>query len=105
MRVALPLPQGKRAHYEPENKKLEGALILVTTVGVAAMLAPGLFAWAKFIEVPKDAQCSRSWAGNGTSIIRFPGKDGVLGTVDARYISDENPFGMNPDDPAARMIF
>ncbi len=30
---------------------------------------------------------------------RFPGKDGVLGTVDARYISDENPFGINPDDP------
>jgi cytochrome c oxidase subunit 2 len=30
---------------------------------------------------------------------RFPGKDGVLGTVDARYVSDKNPFGINPDDP------
>ena len=87
------------AHYEPENKKLEGALILATTVGVVAMLAPGLFAWAKFIEVPKDATVlevvGRQWNFN----YRFPGKDGVLGTVDAKYVSDENPFGMNPDDP------
>ena len=47
--------KGKVARYEPENKKLELALILATTLGVIAMLAPGLFAWAKFIEVPKDA--------------------------------------------------
>ena len=91
--------KGTLAHYEPENKKLEWALILATTVGVAAMLAPGLFAWAKFIEVPKDAAVfevvGRQWYFN----YRFPGKDGVLGTVDARYVSDENPFGMNPDDP------
>lgn len=91
--------KGIKAHYEPESKKLEGALILGTTVGVIAMLAPGLFAWAKFIEVPKDAAVlevvGRQWNFN----YRFPGKDGALGTVDARYISDENPFGMNPDDP------
>src|ERR1700682_23900 len=91
--------KGITAHYEPESKKLEGALILGTTVGVIAMLSPGLFAWAKFIEVPKDAAVfevvGRQWYFN----YRFPGKDGVLGTVDARYVSDENPFGLNPDDP------
>jgi cytochrome c oxidase subunit 2 len=91
-----------RAHYEPENKKLEGGLIVVTTVGVVAMLAPGLFAWAKFIEVPKDAAVfevvGRQWNFN----YRFPGEDGVLGTVDARFISDANPFGINPGDPHGR---
>ncbi len=94
--------KGQPAHYEPENKKLEGALILGTAVGVVAMLAPGLFAWAKFIEVPKDATVfevvGRQWNFN----YRFPGKDGVLGTVDAKYVSDENPFGMNPDDPSGQ---
>jgi len=89
----------KAAHYEPENKKLEWALILGTTVGVVAMLAPGLFAWAKFIDVPKDATVvevvGRQWNFN----YRFPGKDGVLGTADARFISEANPFGINPDDP------
>ncbi len=70
--------KGIKAHYEPESKKLEGALILGTTVGVIAMLAPGLFAWAKFIEVPKDAAVmevvGRQWNFN----YRAPGKDGVL---------------------------
>jgi cytochrome c oxidase subunit 2 len=91
--------KGRLAHYEPENKKLEWALILATTVGVIAMLAPGLFVWAKFVEVPQDAAVvevvGRQWYWG----FRFPGKDGVLGTVDARYVSDKNSFGMNPDDP------
>jgi len=91
--------KGAAAHYEPENKKLEGALILATTVGVIGMLAPGLLAWAKFIDVPKDAMVfevvGRQWNFN----YRFPGADGALGTVDARFVSDTNPFGINPDDP------
>ncbi|HWZ73125.1 MAG TPA: c-type cytochrome [Casimicrobiaceae bacterium] len=91
--------KGIKAQYEPESKKLEGALILGTTVGVIAMLAPGLFAWAKFIEVPKDAAVLEVVGRQWNFSYRFPGKDGALGTVDARFISDENPFGMNPDDP------
>src|SRR3990167_4192454 len=41
--------KGRRAAYEPENKKLEAWLVGLTTVGMAAMLAPGLFVWAKII--------------------------------------------------------
>jgi MFS family permease len=37
--------EGRRAAYEPENKKLEWWLTIGTTVGVAGMLAPGLFVW------------------------------------------------------------
>jgi cytochrome c oxidase subunit 2 len=87
------------AHYEPESKKLEAWLIGLTTVGVASMLAPGLAAWAKFLDVPKGAAefevMGRQWYFN----YRFPGADGVLGTADARFVSDTNPFGLNPDDP------
>jgi len=46
---------GQKATYDPENKKLEWWLTIVTSVGVAAMLAPGLFVWGKFVNVPKDA--------------------------------------------------
>ena len=91
--------KGHLAAYEPENKKLEWWLTGLTTVGVAAMLAPGLGVWAKFVDVPQDAMVfevvGRQWDWG----FRFPGKDGKLGTVDARYVSDQNPFGMNPDDP------
>ena len=88
-----------RAHYEPENKKLEWWLTGVTTVGVAAMLAPGLFVWAKFVEVPDDAAVFEALGKQWHWSYRFPGKDGILGTVAAKHMSDDNPFGMNPDDP------
>lgn len=94
--------KGLKAMYEPENKKLEAWLVGLTTVGVVAMLAPGLFVWAKFVEVPKDAAVVEAVGKQWHWSYRFPGKDGVLGTVDARFVSEKNPFGMNPDDPQGR---
>ncbi len=91
-----------RAHYEPENKKLEMGLTVVTTVGVAAMLAPGLFVWAEFVNVPEDAAVFEAVGKQWHWSYRFPGSDGVMGSVDARHVSDKNPFGMNPDDPKGR---
>lgn len=89
----------RRAEYQPENKRLEWWLLGVTTVGVAAMLAPGLFVWAKFVDVPKDAMVFEALGQQWHWMYRFPGRDGRLGTVDARFVSDENPFGINPADP------
>ena len=88
-----------KAEYEPENKKLEGWLIVVTSVGVAAMLAPGLVVWAKFVDVPKDAAVVEVLGKQWSWSYRFPGADGVLGTDDARFVSEKNPFGINPNDP------
>lgn len=91
--------KGRRAAYEPENKKLEGWLTGLTALGVVAMLAPGLFVWAKFVEVPEDAAVLEVVGQQWHWSYRFPGKDGVMGTVEARHIGDANPFGLNPDDP------
>ena len=91
-----------RAQYEPENKKLEWWLLIVTSVGVAAMLAPGLFVWAKFVEVPKDAAVVEAMGQQWNWKYRFPGKDGKLGMVSARNLSDDNPFGIAPNDPDGR---
>ena len=46
---------GRRADYNPENKRLEWWLSVGTGVGVAAMLAPGLVVWHQFVTVPADA--------------------------------------------------
>jgi len=90
---------GTQAAYEPENKKLEWWLTILTSVGVAALLAPGLFVWHQFVTVPKEADVveiiGQQWLWN----FRLPGKDGVLGTSDTRNVSPENPLGLNPDDP------
>ena len=94
--------KGSKADYEPENKKLEWWLVGLTSAGIVGMLAPGLLVWAKFVDVPKDAAVFEAVGKQWHWSYRFPGKDGVLGTVDARYISDKNPFGINPDDPFGR---
>jgi cytochrome c oxidase subunit II len=91
--------QGRRAEYSPENKKLEWWLTIGTSVGIAAMLAPGLFVWAKFVTVPKEATVVEVMGQQWTWSYRFPGPDGVLGTTDARLISLDNPFGIDPKDP------
>lgn len=89
----------RRAHYEPENKKLETWLTVFTALGVVAMLAPGLFVWANFVRPPKDADVFEALGQQWQWNFRYPGEDGVMGTADAKYISPTNPFGLNPDDP------
>lgn len=94
--------KGKHAHYEPENKKLEWSLIGITTVGIVAMLAPGLFVWAHFVNPPADAQVFEVVGQQWQWSYRFPGKDGVLGAVNTRHIGADNPFGIDVNDAAGR---
>ena len=91
--------KGARAAYEPENKKLETWLTALTAVGVAAMLTPGLFVWANFVDVPEDAHEVEAVGQQWHWSYRYPGDDGRFGEVDAERISADNPFGMDPDDP------
>jgi cytochrome c oxidase subunit 2 len=88
-----------RAKYEPENKKLETWLTMLTAVGVAAMLTPGLLVWAKFVNVPEDAHEVEAVGQQWHWTYRFPGNDGKFGEVRAELISMENPFGMVAEDP------
>jgi cytochrome c oxidase subunit 2 len=91
--------EDRRARYEPENTKLEVWLTVVTTIGVAAMLAPGLIVWAQFVEPPEDAAIVEAVGKQWHWSFRYPGADGQLGHSDARHVGVDNPFGMDPDDP------
>jgi cytochrome c oxidase subunit 2 len=90
----------RRSHYEPENKKLETWLTVITSVGVAAMLAPGLVVWADFVNVPEGADEMEVVGAQWAWSYRLPGDDGVLGAVDSTFVGPLNPFGMSPNDPA-----
>ena len=93
---------GRRAAYEPENKKMEWWLTGLTTLGVAGMLAPGLFVWQQYITVPEGAAVIEVVGQQWQWSFRYPGKDGKLGTTNIRNISGDNPFGINPNDPNGR---
>ena len=91
--------EGRKAEYKPEDKKLERILTWSTTLGVAALLAPGLIVWNQFINVPSNAIHVDVMAWQWGWQYRLPGKDGKLGTTSIANISDNNPFGINLDDP------
>jgi cytochrome c oxidase subunit II len=89
---------GNVAAYEPENKRLEWWLTVITGIGVTAMLVPGLFVWSQFVNVPADATevevVGQQWQWS----FRLPGKDGKLGTSDTTRVTAENPLGVIAED-------
>jgi cytochrome c oxidase subunit 2 len=89
---------GAQAEYRPENTRLEVWLTVLTSIGVAGMLAPGLIVWKDFITVPADAAefevVGQQWQWS----YRLPGADGVLGTSDTRKVDTVNLLGLNRDD-------
>ena len=91
--------EDRKSEYKPENSKLEWTLTILTTLGVCALLAPGLIVWNKYVTVPEGTVdievMAQQWYWN----YRLPGEDGILGLTDLRNINDENPFGINLDDP------
>jgi cytochrome c oxidase subunit 2 len=91
--------EGRRAAYEPENQKLEGWLAIGTTIAVIALLAPGLFVWGQFINVPEGAMEVEAMGQQWQWSFRFPGADNRLGATDALFIDANNPYGLNPNDP------
>jgi cytochrome c oxidase subunit II len=94
--------EGRKAIYEPENKKLELWLTIATGIGVAAMLAPGLFVWGQFVTVPAGAAEMEIVGQQWQWSYRLPGKDGKLGTSFSNLISPENPLGVNPSDTSGQ---
>jgi cytochrome c oxidase subunit 2 len=93
---------GQRAAYEPESRRLEGWLTVVTALGVAAMLAPGLAVWAQFVRVPTTASEVDVVAQQWRWSYRLPGADGRLGAAGIQFVGDENPLGLDPNDSSGR---
>jgi len=100
---------GQRAAYEPENPRVERWLIGATTVGIVGLLAPGLAVYADYVHPPQDALVLEVLGQQWQWHYRFAGlseKAGTkgserLGGTDVRFVAPDNPFGLDPADPAA----
>ena len=94
--------KGHKSQYKPENPKLEWWLTILTSLGVAGMLTPGLIVWDEFVTVPKNATEIEVVGAQWDWKYRLPGKDGKLGTTNVRLINDNNPFGIELKDKNGR---
>ena len=94
--------KGHKSQYKPENPKLEWWLTILTTLGVAGMLTPGLIVWDEFVTVPKNATEIEVVGQQWDWKYRLPGKDGKLGTTNIKMINDKNPFGIELKDKNGR---
>ena len=92
--------EGHKAAYQPNDHRLERRLIIVTSVGIAALLAPGLWVYADYVRPPREAMTVEVLGQQWRWRFRFPGADGKLGGSDARFVSAANPFGLDPSDAA-----
>ena len=91
--------EGRRAAYEPENKRLEVWLSVITGIGVAAMLAPGLIVWQQFITVPEGAADVEIVGQQWQWAFRLPGQDGQFGLAGTANVSADNVLGISSADP------
>lgn len=91
--------EGRKAAYAHENRKLERWLIIGTSVGVAALLAPGLVVYAAYVNPPGDALVMEVLAQQWQWRFRFAGPDGKFGGTDPRFTRADNPFAIDPSDP------
>lgn len=94
--------EGHRAIHEPENKRLEVWLTVATSVGIIAMLAPGLVVWSHFVSVPAGADEVEVVGTQWRWSYRLPGPDGRLGRTDLRFVTPDNALGVDPNDPAGQ---
>lgn len=89
----------QKAEHVEDNPRLERTLLLITSLLIAIMVVPGLFAYSQVIAKPSDRLVvevlGEQWRWN----YRFPGEDGIFGRTDVRLITSDNVFGIDPADP------
>ena len=87
---------GVRSHA---SNYIEGAVALVEGVLLVGLAVP---LWARAVDkLPKESESTviqvvaQQFAWN----VRYPGKDGVFGRQDMRWVTSDNVFGVDPNDP------
>lgn len=95
--------EGHKAQYQPiKAKPAKYAEVGVIIAEAILLIGLSMPAWAKYKEVPntKDALRVRIMGEQFAWNIHYPGRDGVFGSTDAKFINNQgNSVGLDPADP------
>src|SRR6266571_2069345 len=81
---------------------IEGAVALIEGVLLIGVAVP---LWAKAVDKfpdPKQSTVLQVVAQQFAWNVRYSGKDGEFGKQDMRFVTSENVFGMDPNDPKGK---
>jgi len=96
--------EGAKAIYWHDNARLEWTWTLVTAAIMFAFLFSALNLWAKINRAPPaDAMVVEATGQQFRWIFRYPGKDGIFGRTNVRFVNSDNEkgwIGLDPGDPA-----
>jgi cytochrome c oxidase subunit 2 len=94
----------RNAFYYPHNNKLELIWTVVPAIFLTVLVGFGLYYWLKITgDAPKDAQLVEITGKQFNWMMRYPGKDGVLGRKHYRLTdaSNGNALGVDWEDGAS----
>jgi len=92
----------RQALFFPDNNRLEFIWTIVPAVVLTALVVYGLFVWNNVMKpAPENAEIIEVMGYQFAWKVRYPGKDGELGTHDFRLIDATNEFGLDFKDRLA----
>ncbi len=98
-----PHREGRRSEYFVENTKMEMVWTIVPAIIMAMLIASGARLWAQIYTKAPDGSFVVEVTGQQFKwAFRYPGQDGKFGKTNAKLIDDDNPLGIDPDDPASQ---
>ncbi|HEV8131893.1 MAG TPA: cytochrome c oxidase subunit II [Acidobacteriota bacterium] len=97
---------GAKATYSHGNVRLELIWTAATAILFLTLNLMGQKVWAelRLQAAPAEAIRIEVWGQQFVWNVRYPGKDGQFGRIDARLMSDSsgNPLGLDDKDPAGK---
>lgn len=95
----------KADHHGVKSHASSYLEVIVAMVEVALLVGFAIPLWAKVVdEFPKESDSTviRITAQQFAWNSRYPGKDGVFGKRDVKFVNSSNLMGYDPADPAAK---
>ena len=92
----------ERAAYWHDSPKVEAILIGITALTLTVLVFMGQSVWASiyFVDPPEDAMIVEVSGQQFQWVFRYPGPDGVFGSLNNDRLSDVNYIGVDRSDPA-----
>lgn len=95
--------KGKKAYFYPDNHKLELIWTAVPAVVLMGLIVYGLKLWTDITgPAPQDAMVIEIYGKQFDWTARYAGEDNQLGASNYKLVTDENPLGVDQNDPASK---